>query len=87
MVISSNGFYSVRFLLRIFGVKPFGIKTFRKNNLSEQKPFGIKTVRNKNLSDNDTSEYRPVLYFVMLHSTYFMVTNGPCLGHESRHVQ
>ena len=45
----ANGFYSEKFLFRIFGVKPFRIKTYRKNNLSEQKPFGEMTRRNIDL--------------------------------------
>ena len=46
-----NGFIPKGFYSEFSDKKPFGIKTFWKNNFSEQKPFGIKTVWNKNLSE------------------------------------
>ena len=53
-IINPNGYFSEWFLFRKVFILIFGVKTFRKNNLSEQKPFGIKTFRR-----NDTSEYWP----------------------------
>ena len=34
-VVFPKGFYSERFLLQKFGIKPFGIKTIRRNNRSD----------------------------------------------------